>query len=187
MKTGLFSSFPPTSLNNKIKLVQGLFTRHFVCSECYENFFTCSRWHVLRQFLTWKVFLDRLSSDELQKKIKGGQEKSRKLYDKPFLSTRVVVKRVVLTERVILRWIVLRTNLFTIISLFTMQTFIKLCQRQNSFLKLLKFECGDKNGKEPFLHSLLRLFFLSPPPTCKCLYLKLPFNLSDCHENWHVD
>ena len=31
------------------------------------------------------------------------------------------------------------------------------------------------------------LFFLPPPPTCKFLYLKLLFTLSDCHENWHVE
>ena len=31
-----------------------------------------------------------------------------------------------------------------------------------------------------------RLFFLFPP-TCKFFYLKLPFTLSNCHENWHVD
>ena len=69
-----FFQFPTTPLRvqNKAvtkKAVQKLFTEHFACKKSCKNLFTCSPESFI-QFITWTVFLKKLSYTEVRKKIK---------------------------------------------------------------------------------------------------------------------
>ena len=67
--------FPTPLVKFEKKAVQKLFTRHFACEKYCKILFTCSRWHVSMQFITWKVILNKFSYIKFPKKIKGGNWK----------------------------------------------------------------------------------------------------------------
>ena len=70
-------SFPVSCTLVKIqnKAVEKIFTRFFACKKWGKNLFTYLRWHVIMQFITWKVLLNRFYRMNFRKKPKMGESR----------------------------------------------------------------------------------------------------------------